>query len=103
RDAVRPAQFRVYLRREIREGLLGGDGGVACLGPHTARRLRAVLHRRRTARHPGIGTVPDPGARAAASAVGRLTARHAIPDFFASSICGRVLTTPHNEALLRLC
>ena len=74
-DAVRAPELRLHLCREVREGLLGRDGGIASVRSHAARGLRAVLHRRRVARRAGAAVVRHPGARAAATEARRAVDR----------------------------
>ena len=70
RDAVRAPELDLRLRRQVREGLLGGDRRAAGRGTHAPRGLRPVLHRRRARRHPSPDPVYIPGARRSAAGAG---------------------------------
>jgi hypothetical protein len=70
-DPVCAVELGLHLRREGREGILGSDGRIAGERADAARRLCALLHRRRAARDSSAGPVSR--ARASPSAAGTLT------------------------------
>ena len=61
-DAVRAPELRIQLRRQVRQRFLGRDGRAAGGRPHTARRVRALLHWCRPPWHSGAHPLHRPGA-----------------------------------------